>query len=336
MSTHEVDLLIVGAGPVGLFGAYYAGFRGLTCALMDSLPEVGGQISAMYPEKQIFDIAGFPTVKGRDLVANLREQADRFSPVYLLGHRADTLAALPDAENGAPRFEVTSHHGATVRCGAIIVTGGIGTFTPRQLPTGSEYEGRGLSYFVPDLGRHAGKDVVIVGGGDSAFDWALTLEPIARSVTLVHRREAFRAHAHTVDEVRRSSVRIITSAQVKNIHGEDWVTGVDVHHEPSGEIHALPAQEVIAALGFTANLGPLLQWGITIQDRRHIVVDTTMSTDVRGIYAAGDITEYHGKVRLIAVGFGEAATAVNNAAVLLDPDAALFPGHSTDAVPAPA
>ena len=351
----EVDLLVVGAGPVGLFGAYYAGFRGLSCALIDSLPEVGGQISAMYPEKQIFDVAGFPAVRGRDLVANLRAQADRFGPAYLLGHKADRLERLPDAANGAPRFTVTSHRGAVVRCGAVVVTGGIGTFTPRPLPAGSQFEGRGLSYFVPSLDAHAGKDVVIVGGGDSAFDWALSLGPIAASVTLVHRRDAFRAHAHTVAEVRRSGVQIITNAQVKNINGNGHVESVDVHHEPTGEVRSLPAQEVVAALGFTANLGPLLQWGIAIQDRRHILVDTTMavrrageerageesgptaqSTDVRGIYAAGDITEYPGKVRLIAVGFGEVATAVNNAAVLLDPGAALFPGHSTDAVPVPA
>jgi thioredoxin reductase (NADPH) len=334
MTAHEtsqdpvsVDLLIVGAGPVGLFGAYYAGFRGLRVAVMDSLPELGGQISAMYPEKQIFDVAGFPSVRGRDLVANLREQADRFDPHYLLGHRADTLTGA------AGGFTVTSHRGLRVTCGAVIVTGGIGTFTPRPLPAGSEFEGRGLAYFVPDPASYAGKDVVIVGGGDSAFDWAAGLEPIARSVTLVHRREAFRAHAHTVDQVRRSSVEILTNSQVTRISGEGWVTSVEVTHEPTKTARELPAQEVIAALGFTANLGPLLTWGIEIQDRRHILVDTAMSTDVPGIYAAGDITEYRGKVRLIAVGFGEVATAVNNAAVLLDPSAALFPGHSTDAVP---
>jgi ferredoxin/flavodoxin---NADP+ reductase len=328
---HDVDLLVVGAGPVGLFGAYYAGFRGLRCALMDSLPEAGGQISAMYPEKLIYDIAGFPAVKGRDLVANLKEQADRFDPVYLLGHTADTLTRLDDG-----RFEVTSRQGATVRAGAIVVTGGIGTFTPRPLPAGSDFLGRGLSYFVPDPAAHAGKDVVVVGGGDSACDWALALEPVARTVTLVHRRDTFRAHAHTVDQLRRSEVEIVTNAQVAAIHGNGHVRAVDIRLDPGGGIRTVAAQEVVAALGFTANLGPLLQWGIAIADRRHIPVDTRMSTDVPGIYAAGDITEYPGKVRLIAVGFGEAATAVNNAAVLLDPEAALFPGHSTDALPVPA
>lgn len=333
MNDVQVDILIVGAGPVGLFGAYYAGFRGLRVAVMDSLPELGGQISAMYPEKQIFDVAGFPSVRGRDLVANLREQADRFDPIYLLGHRADTLDDRGSLEPVTGGFAVTSQKGTRVTCGAVVVTGGIGTFTPRPLPAGSEFEGRGLAYFVPNPDSYAGKDVVIVGGGDSAFDWALGLEPIARSVTLVHRREAFRAHAHTVAEVQRTSVEILTNSQISAVTGGDRVCSVHVTHEPTKTVRELPAQEVVAALGFTANLGPLLTWGIEIVDRRHIEVDTAMSTNVAGIYAAGDITEYPGKVRLIAVGFGEVATAVNNAAVLIDPSAALFPGHSTDAVP---
>ena len=330
----EVDILIVGAGPVGLFGAYYAGFRALRVAVMDSLPEVGGQISAMYPEKQIYDVAGFPAVRGRDLVANLKAQADTFAPVYLTGHRADTLERLPDAENGAPRFAVTSDRGQVVNCGVVLVTGGIGNFTPRPLPAGSEFLGRGLSYFVPDLDALAGKDVVIVGGGDSAFDWALGLHEIARSVTLVHRRDLFRAHAHTVAQVKATAVRILTSAEIKSVDGAERIESVTVEQAASGEVHELPCDELVAALGFTANLGPLLTWGIEIEGRRHIPVDSTMSTDVRGIFAAGDINEYPGKVRLIVVGFGEGATAVNNAAVLLDPKAAVFPGHSTDAAPA--
>jgi thioredoxin reductase (NADPH) len=334
--TVEVDILTVGGGPVGLFGAYYAGFRALTVAVMDSQPELGGQISAMYPEKQIYDVAGFPAVKGRDLVANLKAQADAFAPVYLTGHRAETLTRLPDAENGAPRFVVTSDRGEEVRCGVIIVTGGIGTFTPRPLPAGSEYLGRGLSYFVPDPAALAGRDVVIVGGGDSAFDWALGLHELARSVTLVHRRDVFRAHAHTVAQVRQTDVRILANAEIKAVEGGERVESVVVADAKSGESFGLPCQELVAALGFTANLGPLLQWGIDIADRRHVLVDTRMATNIRGIFSAGDITDYPGKVRLIAVGFGEVATAVNNAAVLLDPDAAVFPGHSTDAAPAPA
>ncbi|MGQ0843807.1 MAG: NAD(P)/FAD-dependent oxidoreductase [Sporichthyaceae bacterium] len=333
---HEVDILIVGAGPVGLFGAYYAGFRNLRTAVMDSLPELGGQISAMYPEKLIYDVAGFPAVKGRELVANLKAQADRFSPVYLTGHRAQDLVRLPDAENGAPRFEVTSDKGTVVRCGIVIVTGGIGNFTPRPLPAGSEFLGRGLAYFVPDLQALTGKDVVIVGGGDSAFDWALGLHEIAKSVTLVHRREMFRAHAHTIDEVRKTDVEIVVNAEIKSVDGNGRVESVVISHAKTGETTELPCQALVAALGFTANLGPLLEWGIEIQDRRHVLVDTRMSTSVRGIFSAGDITEYPGKVRLIVVGFGEVATAVNNAAALLDPEAPVFPGHSTDAaVPSP-
>jgi thioredoxin reductase (NADPH) len=220
-----------------------------------------------------------------------------------------------------------------VRARAIVVTGGIGTFTPRQLPAGGEFEGRGLSYFVPQLDEHAGRDVVIVGGGDSAFDWALSLHPIARSVTLVHRREAFRAHEYTVRQVRELGVPILTSCTVAALRGagaDGPVAEVDVANVKTKELTTLPAQSVVAALGFTANLGALESWGMQI-DARRIVVDSTMSTTVPGVYAAGDITDYPGKIRLIAVGFGEAATAINNAAVAIDPDAELFPGHSTEA-----
>ncbi len=327
MTTVECDLLIIGAGPTGLYAAYYAGFRGHRVAVVDSLPELGGQITAMYPEKQIFDVAGFPAVKGRDLVEGLVEQAGTASPEYLLDRTAATLAADDDG------VSVGLDDGTQVRAGAVIITAGIGKFSPRPLPAGEGWLGRGLEFFVPSFAPYAGKDVVIVGGGDSAFDWALHLEPIAASVTLVHRRDAFRAHERTVQQVRDSSVEIITRAQVVALHGEaDESTGplTSVEIEVDGEVTRHPAQAVVAALGFLADLGPLQEWGIEVS-KRHVLVDPGMHTNLPRVLAAGDITEYPGKVRLIAVGFGEAATAVNNATVAMDPSAKVFPGHSSEA-----
>jgi thioredoxin reductase len=317
------DVLVVGAGPAGLYAAYYASFRGLSVVVIDSLEQLGGQVTAMYPEKLIYDVAGFPAVRGRDLVAGLVEQAGRFSPLYLLGHEARGLEFV----DGAPR--VTTSRGTRVDCGAVVITGGIGPFAPRRLPTGDAYEGRGLAYFVPRPSDYAGKDVLIVGGGDSAFDWADGLGGLARSVTLVHRRDRFRAHAATVRRVLDSDVRVLTPYEVESLDGDGRVESARVRHARSGEVTTLRAQGVIAALGFLTDLGPLENWGLRLTGRR-IAVDTTMATNLPRVYAAGDITDYPGKVPLISVGFGEAATAVNNAAIALDPGAELFPGHSTD------
>ncbi|GAA4689971.1 NAD(P)/FAD-dependent oxidoreductase [Nocardioides nanhaiensis] len=328
-STVECDLLIIGAGPTGLYAAYYAGFRGHRVAVVDSLPELGGQITAMYPEKQIFDVAGFPGIKGRDLVEGLVQQAGSAKPEYLLDRTATTLETDDDG------VTVGLDDGGSVRAGAVVITAGIGKFSPRPLPAGEGWVGRGLEFFVPSFAPYAGKDVVIVGGGDSAFDWALHLEPVASSVTLVHRRDAFRAHERTVQQVRDSSVRIITKAQVTALRDTQGRTGpgggalAEVDVEVAGETTTLPAQAVVAALGFIADLGPLQQWGIEVS-KRHICVDPAMRTNLPRVFAAGDITEYPGKVRLIAVGFGEAATAVNNATVAIDPGAKVFPGHSSE------
>jgi ferredoxin/flavodoxin---NADP+ reductase len=321
---YDVDLLIVGAGPSGLFAAYYAGFRELSTAIVDSLPEPGGQVTAMYPEKMIFDVAGFPAIRGRDLVKALVEQAAQAEPVYLLGRQARELTEDGD------KYVVALADGSSVRAGAILITAGIGEFRPRPLPAGDGWLGRGMVHFVPTLAAHEGQDVVVVGGGDSALDWALALHPIASSVTLVHRRAQFRALPGTVRQVRELGVPMIVDAEVAELRGDDIsLKEVEVKIK-TGERMTLPAQTVVAALGFVADLGPIESWGLEL-DHRAVQVDSTMRTARERIYAAGDVAAYDGKVKLIATGFGEAATAVNNIAVALNPDAHLFPGHSSNA-----
>ena len=322
MAVIETDLLVLGAGPTGLFATYYAGFRGLRVVLVDSLPALGGQIMALYPEKYIGDVAGFPAVKGRDLVAGLVAQARSAGATHLLER---TAMELHDALDGV---RVLLDDGTEVAAKAVLVTAGIGKFSPRPLPSGTEWVGRGVEFFVPDFEPYRGKNVLVVGGGDSAFDWAEHLEPVAASVTLVHRREAFRAHERTVATVRASSVTILTRAQIVELRGPEVLheAVISVDGEPD---RVVPCDAVVAALGFVADLGPLQDWGLETS-RRHLVVDSAMRTTHPRVFAAGDVTEYPGKVRLIAVGFGEAATAVNNAAVVIDPGQKVFPGHSSE------
>jgi thioredoxin reductase (NADPH) len=323
------DLAIVGAGPVGLFAAFYAGMRGLSVAVVDALPEPGGQITALYPEKVIRDVAGFPAIRGRELVQELLAQIRPFSPGLFLGRQATELADLP-----GNRFRLGLADGTALEVGAVLVTGGIGTFTPRPLPCGDAFLGRGLSYFVHDPADLAGKRVLVVGGGDSAFDWADALQDHAE-VTLVHRRDTFRAHQHTVDRVLTGPALVRTNTVVADLVGNGQLdhavlrdTGTDTRTE-------IDCDHVVAALGFVANPGPLMRWGLAARDRK-IVVDPVMRTSRPGVFAAGDVCTYDGRVPLIAVGFGEAATAVNHAAVRLDPGASTFPGHSTDGLPAAA
>ncbi|WP_406170829.1 NAD(P)/FAD-dependent oxidoreductase [Streptomyces canus] len=318
----SVDLLIIGAGPTGLYGAYYAGFRGMSVAVADALPEVGGQITALYPEKLVYDVAGFPAVRGQDLVDRLAEQAGQSNPTYLLGH------GVTDLDDAGEHIVATTDAGTRITAGAVLVCGGIGNFVPRELPVGSDYLGRGLRYFVPRLDELAGQDVVVVGGGDSALDWALSLEPIASSVTVVHRRTRFRAHERTVEQVHASSVRVLTPYEVEKISGDGAVSEVVVAG-PDGDRISLPAQSVVAALGFIADLGPIERWGLELR-RRRILVDRTMRTSRERVFAAGDIADHDGKVSLISIGFGEAALAVNHIASLLDSARSLTPGHSSD------
>jgi thioredoxin reductase len=318
----DTDLLIVGAGPSGLFGAYYAGFRGMRVAVVDSLPELGGQVSALYPEKAILDVAGFPVIKGRELVEQLVQQAASADPTYFLGRTATSLVSDDDG------VTMALDDGTEIRAKVVIITAGIGKFTPRALPAGAGWEDRGLVFFVPSFDEYKGKDVVIVGGGDSAFDWAHELQHLAASVTLVHRRDAFRAHQATIDAVMAGPTEVITNAQVTELIGVGDVEQVQIT-TTSGEVMVRPADAVVAALGFVADLSAMRDWGLEF-DKRHIAVNPAMHTNVPRVLAAGDITEYPGKVRLIAVGFGEVATAVNNAAVVIDPEAHVFPGHSSE------
>ncbi|MEU2063708.1 NAD(P)/FAD-dependent oxidoreductase [Streptomyces sp. NPDC013455] len=317
-----VDIAVVGAGPSGLYAAYYAGFRGLSCAVVDALDEPGGQVAALYPEKPIHDVAGLPGVKGRELVAALVAQAEPFGPRYLLGHTATTLTPRGTG------WTIGTDRGRQVHAGAVVIAAGLGRFVPRRLPCAVPYEGRGVAYHVPDPAAHRDKDVVVVGGGDSAVDWALTLAPLARTTTLVHRRGTFRAHAHSVKQLLDSPVRVLTDARVTACHGTTRLAEVEITQE-AGTLR-LPAQELVAALGFSAALGPLADWGAALEDGLFRADPATRETSLPGVYAVGDGSTHPGRVPLISVGFGEAATAVNHAAVALRPGSRLAPAHSTD------
>ncbi|MEW1905538.1 MULTISPECIES: NAD(P)/FAD-dependent oxidoreductase [unclassified Streptomyces] len=318
----NADVAVVGAGPAGLYAAYCAGFRGLSGVLVDALPEPGGQIAALYSEKKIYDVAGHPAVRGRDLVDNLVAQVAPFRPRYLLGRAALSLA--PDEGGG---WVIGLEGGGRVHAKAVVVAAGLGRPVPRTLPCLAPYQGRGVAHHVPRLDEHRGRDVVIVGGGDSAVDWALALASVARSVTVVHRRSAFRAHEYGVKQMYASGAQVITDAEVVACRGSERLEEVLVR---AGEKQwVLPAQALVGALGFITNLGPIVDWGLQMVNRR-IMVDATMRTNLPGVYAVGDMCSYKGRVPLISVGFGEAATAANHLAVELRPGSRLAPDHSTD------
>jgi ferredoxin/flavodoxin---NADP+ reductase len=319
----HADVIVVGAGPIGLFTAFYAGLRGLSVTIIDSLDEPGGQVTALYPEKIIRDVAGFPEIRGRDLVDALVRQVDPFKPAWRLGHSASGLLDCDGV------FTVSCTDGTSVSGRTVIVTGGVGKFTPRTLPNSDGFAGRGISYFVRDPGVLRGQRVVIVGGGDSAFDWADALHGVAAEVVMVHRRDRFRAHQDTVDRVLGRGVRVLTNSQVHSLEGTPDLRAVVIADARTNELTRLECDHLVAALGFVANLGPIADWGLSLRDRK-VVVDQLMRTSRSGVFAAGDICTYEGRVPLIAVGFGEAATAVNHAAVYVDPQASAFPGHSTD------
>ncbi|SEA22074.1 thioredoxin reductase (NADPH) [Thalassobacillus cyri] len=320
------DITIIGGGPVGLFTAFYAGMRQMSVKIVESLPHLGGQLTALYPEKYIYDVAGFPKVKAQDLVDQLTEQANYFNPAICLEERVEDVERFEDET-----IELTTSKG-THLTKTVVITAGNGAFSPRKidLENALHYEGKNLHYSIKNLNDFKRKNVLVLGGGDSAVDWALMLEQIAEKVTLCHRRDKFRAHEHSVKQLFNSNVEVKTPYKPECFNGDEACIRetVLVHSKKEEEKHSLPVDDVIVNYGFLASLGPMKQWNLEIE-KNSIVVNSRMETNIPGIYAAGDICTYDGKIKLIATGFGEGPTAVNNAKAYIDPKAKVQPKHST-------
>lgn len=326
------DITIIGGGPTGLFAAFYAGMRGASAQIIDALPELGGQLAALYPEKFIFDVAGYPKVLAKDLVRALTEQTMQFQPGIHLGQRVVGLE-----EDGDHFVLVTEQDRFPTR--SIVIAAGIGAFAPRRLPQpcAEPWYGRGIFDVVTNPDEFRGRRVIIVGGGDSAFDWATQLLDRATSVALVHRSDRFRAHDATVAQYRAAveagRAGLYTFHELHDIvcrnGGEERFTHVVLRDVKQKTTHELEADVVLPMLGFVSDIGPLAEWGLNLE-KDEIVVNTQMETGRAGIYAAGDITTYPGKLKLIATGFAEAAIAVNQAVHHVYPDKKVAPGHSSN------
>lgn len=326
MSNQEeiFDVTIIGGGPVGLFTGFYAGLRKMSCKIIESLPQLGGQLSALYPEKFIYDVAGFPKISGQDLIDRLVEQMAHFEQTICLNQTVEELDRMPEGH-----FKITTTRGIHYSK-TIVITAGNGAFQPKKLKLENEhlFEDQNLHYLIKDLQQFAGKRVHLFGGGDSAVDWALMLEPIAEKVSIAHRRDKFRAHEHSVELMKNSKVSVLTPYIPQQLIGEDRITQVVLQDVKTEEILTLDVDDVVVNYGFVSSLGPIKDWGLEIE-KNSIVVNSKMETGIPGIYAAGDICTYEGKVKLIASGFGEAPTAISNAKVYIDPTSKVQPLHST-------
>lgn len=325
------DITIIGAGPTGLFALFYAGMRRATAQIVDALPEVGGQLTALYPEKYIFDVAGFPKVLAKDLVKSLAEQAKQFEQPVHLAHKVVGLE-----EEDGHFVLVTDKDRFPSR--AIVIAAGIGAFSPRRLPQpcAQPWYGRGIYEIVTDPEAFRGQRVVIIGGGDSAFDWGVQLIGRADRVSIVHRSDRFRAHGATVkefqDSVAAGRADLFTFHELHDVKcttNPDRFSHIDLRDVKAKTTRELEADVVLPMLGFVSDIGPLNDWGLTLE-KDEIVVNSQMETGRAGIYAAGDVTTYPGKLKLIASGFGEAATAVNQAVHWIYPEKKVTPGHSSN------
>ncbi|MBU9722120.1 MULTISPECIES: NAD(P)/FAD-dependent oxidoreductase [Bacillaceae] len=328
MSTERdvYDITIIGGGPVGIFTSFYAGMRQAKVKIIEAMPQLGGQLSALYPEKYIYDIAGFPKVRAQELVDSLIEQTNQFNPTVVLEQ------SVEEVEKGEDNIFSLKTNKETHYSKTVIITAGVGAFQPRRLEVedADQYEGKNLHYFVSDLNKFAGDRVVLSGGGDSAVDWTLMLEDIAEEITIVHRRNKFRAHEHSVEQLEGSDkIQIKTPYVITKLHGNgEKITAVDLKEKDGEVVETIDIDTLIVNFGFISNLGPIKEWGLEIV-KNSIVVNSRMETNIEGIYACGDICTYDGKAKLIATGFGEAPVAVNHAKAYVDPTAKLHPGHSS-------
>ena len=326
------EVTVLGGGPTGLFAAFYAGLRGARTKIVDSLEELGGAVTALYPEKYIYDVAGFPKILGKDLIANLAEQTAAVNQKVCLGEKALHLERLEEQNLLRLTTDKAVHLTRT-----LIIAAGVGAFNPRRLmvPGVERLEGKGVVYFVRSLEVYRGKRVLVVGGGDSALDWALALEPIAAKVILIHRTDRFRAHQASIDQCQACSVEMRTFSEVDEIHGEEQVEAVTIRHAKNGASERVEVDGVILALGFVADLGPIKAWPIGVQKNKIAVDWLTMGTQMPGVFAAGDVVTYPTKFDLIATGFAEAVTAANHCVHYIHPERRLEPGHSSNLVAAP-
>ncbi|MBA5629345.1 NAD(P)/FAD-dependent oxidoreductase [Moheibacter lacus] len=315
----QTDILIIGAGPTGLFTVFEAGLLKLRCHIIDALPQPGGQLAELYPKKPIFDIPGFPSVDAGVLVDNLMEQIKQFEPGFTLNEVAQTIEKQEDGS-----FIVTTNKGTQHQTKAIAIAGGLGSFEPRKpdLENLAQFEEKGIEYFVRDPELFSDKKIIIAGGGDSALDWSIFLADVASEVTLIHRRNEFRGALDSVEKLQelknQGKVNLITPAEVRALHGDERLTGITI--EKDGEFQTLETDYLIPLFGLSPKLGPIADWGLEIE-KNAIKVNNALDyqTNVDGIYAIGDINTYPGKLKLILCGFHEATMAVQSIYQRLNP-----------------
>ncbi len=323
------DVTVVGGGPVGLFGATMAGLHGMRVKMIESLPELGGQLYTLYPEKPIYDVAGFPSILAKDLAAALVTQMMRFTPTVCM---EESVLAVNEAQGeGGSEFILTTSKG-THRTRTVLIAAGLGSFVPRKIPAlnADKFEDKGLHYLVPALTHFAGRQVAVIGGGDTAVDWTLAVAPYARAVHLIHRRDQFRAHEDSLRQLRDAdNISVYTFTEVKEIVGQERVEAVRLVDTDKDTEVMLPVDAVIGGLGFVPNLGPVKTWGLNLKGSSIEVSLASMETNRQGFYAVGDVATYDGKVKLIATGFGEVGIAIARIRSYLHPDLKGLP-HSTN------